>query len=227
MGKVTIQDYTCKNPITMIGYEAGVCWGADVSNNEKNYKRGLNCIKNEHGRTWEFPDIYSTIEGYSAKCFREWYTHIGCLPTRLQESTRYIDYSKENGFDYVTPNSIKNNVYAIKEWEDFMKYTNGMISRFINEYGVPIEDATMSLPISYKSKMVDKRNFRNVVDMSHQRKCSRAYWEFRKLFGDYENALREYSEEWNTLCDLFMAKCEYFGYCKEDKTCGRKPKYEK
>ena len=29
MGKITIQNYTCKNPITMIGFEAGICWGAD------------------------------------------------------------------------------------------------------------------------------------------------------------------------------------------------------
>ena len=73
--------------------------------------------------------------------------------------------------------------------------------------------------------MVDKRNFRNLVDMSHQRKCTRAYWEYRQLFNDYEQALRNYSEEWNTLCDLFIPKCEYFGFCKENKTCGRKPKF--
>ena len=73
--------------------------------------------------------------------------------------------------------------------------------------------------------MVDKRNFRNLVDMSHQRKCTRAYWEYRQLFNDYEQALRNYSEEWNTLCNLFIPKCEYFGFCKENKTCGRKPKF--
>ena len=38
MGKVIIQDFTTKNPISMIGVEAGVCWGADTSNQEKNYK---------------------------------------------------------------------------------------------------------------------------------------------------------------------------------------------
>ena len=31
MGKVTIQKYTTKEPITMIGYEAGICYGADIS----------------------------------------------------------------------------------------------------------------------------------------------------------------------------------------------------
>ena len=41
MGTVTIQRFTYKNPISMIGEEAGVCWGADTSDPEKNYKRGL------------------------------------------------------------------------------------------------------------------------------------------------------------------------------------------
>lgn len=222
---VIIQEYTPKNPISMIGYEAGVCWGADVSNQEKNYKRGLDCIKNEHGRTWELPDAYATIEGYSAKCLREWYTHIGGSPTRLQASTRYIDYSKGEGFKYTTPPSVKKKQETELEWHCFMRYVNSKIQWFI-ENGIPVEDATMCLPLAYSSNMVDKRNFRNLVDMSHQRKCTRAYWEYRQLFNDYEKALRSYSEEWNTLCDLFMPKCEYFGFCKEKKTCGRKPQYE-
>lgn len=221
---VIIQNYTPKNPISMIGYEAGVCWGADVSNQEKNYKRGLDCIKNEHGRTWEFPDVYATIKGYSAKCLREWYTHIGGSPTRLQASTRYIDYSKGEGFKYTTPPSLKKDKNIEREWEELMIHINDCIKFFI-EHKVPIEDATMALPLSYHSSMVDKRNFRNLVDMSHQRKCTRAYWEYRQLFNDYEQALRNYSEEWNTLCDLFIPKCEYFGFCKENKTCGRKPKF--
>ena len=221
---VIIQNYTPKNPISMIGYEAGVCWGADVSNQEKNYKRGLNCIKNEHGRTWEFPDVYATIEGYSAKCLREWYTHIGGSPTRLQASTRYIDYSKGEGFKYTTPHTIKEDATLYEEWGLLMANINQSIEYFIAN-GIPVEDATMALPLAYSSKMVDKRNFRNLVDMSHQRKCTRAYWEYRQLFNDYEKALRNYSEEWNTLCDLFIPKCEYFGFCKENKTCGRKPKF--
>ena len=58
MGKVIIQQYTTKYPITMIGEEAGTCWGADTSDSSKNYKRGLECLSNEHGRTTEYPDVY-------------------------------------------------------------------------------------------------------------------------------------------------------------------------
>ena len=119
MGTVTIQRFTYKNPISMIGEEAGVCWGADTSDPEKNYKRGLDCLENEHGRTFEFPDVYMILDGYSARVIREWYTHIGGAPTRLQASTRYIDY--ESGFDYVTPPSIAGNSAAVKVYDWIMK----------------------------------------------------------------------------------------------------------
>ena len=118
MGKVIVQDYTYKKPITMIGVEAGICWGANTSNDEKNYLRGIDCLESGHGRTFEFPDVYLTLEGYSARVIREWYTHIGGLPTRLQASTRYIDY--EHGFGYVTPPSIEGNPEAKKVYEDLM-----------------------------------------------------------------------------------------------------------
>ena len=104
MGKITIlTDTTPKNPITLIGRRAGVCWGADISDDNKNYKRGLSCLKDNHGRTFEFPCVDLIIDGYSSRVIREWYTHIGGSPTRLQESTRYVDC--EN-FDYIIPRSI-------------------------------------------------------------------------------------------------------------------------
>ena len=84
MGTVTIQPYTTKSPISLIGEEAGICWGANTADQMRNYKRGLECLTNEHGRTFEFPDVYMILDGYSARVIREWYTHIGGLPTRLQ-----------------------------------------------------------------------------------------------------------------------------------------------
>ena len=119
MGTVLIQNHTCKNPITLIGEEAGVCWGADISNQEKNYKRGIDCLQNQHGRTFEFPDVYMVLDGYSARVIREWYTHIGGMPTRLQASTRYIDY---DNFKYVVPHSIHVNEYANGIYQNMMTY---------------------------------------------------------------------------------------------------------
>lgn len=80
---IIIQEETIKNPITFIGKQAGVCYGADISDPIKNYERGLDCLSNNHGRTFEFPDVYMILDEYSARVIREWYTHIGGMPTRL------------------------------------------------------------------------------------------------------------------------------------------------
>lgn len=220
MGTVTIQRFTYKNPISMIGEEAGVCWGADTSDPEKNYKRGLDCLENEHGRTFEFPDVYMILDGYSARVIREWYTHIGGAPTRLQASTRYIDY--ESGFDYVTPPSIAGNSAAVKVYDWIMKCIQTGL-KMLEGFDIPREDSALGLPLGMGTKIVCKHNLRNLIDMSHQRECSRAYHEYRGLFADVGNALREYSDEWAYLVDhYFMPKCEYFGFCREKKSCGRK-----
>ena len=217
MGKVTIQKYTTINPITMIGFEAGVCQGADTSDSEKNYIRGIECLNNEHGRTFEFPDVYMTIEGYSARVIREWYTHIGCLPTRLQESTRYINY---NDFEYVIPPSIDKKPEARAVYINTIKYIKSNL-KILEELQVPREDIALLLPLGMTTKIVDKRNFRNLIDMSHQRMCNRAYHEYRRLFNDVCNALSNYSGEWKYLVDrYFEPKCKYSGVCKEKKSCG-------
>lgn len=222
MGKVTIQDFTTKNPITMIGLEAGVCWGANISDQEKNYKRGLDCLESEHGRTFEFPDVYMVLDGYSARVIREWYTHIGGAPTRLQASTRYINYQK--GFDYVTPPSIQNNEAALVVYSELMDNITTALQK-LEELGVPREDSALGLPLGMETRIVCKHNARNLMDMSHQRMCKRAYHEYRKVFGDVCDALREYSEEWAYLVDhYFMPKCKYMGFCKERYTCGMMPK---
>lgn len=219
---VTILEETTKNPITLMGARAGVCWGADVADNEKNYKRGMDCIKSGHGRVMEYVNVEMVIDGYSARMIREWYTHIGGAPTRLQASTRYIDYKT---FDIVVPPSI---VKAGKAAEDAVNETLNKIKetlKFLEESGVPREDCAMLLPLGMTTKIVDKRNLRNLVDMSHQRMCTRAYWEYRKLFAELSEKLSAYSDEWKTLVDmLFQPKCELAGFCTEKKSCGRKPK---
>lgn len=221
---ITIQGFTTRTPITMIGREAGVCWGADIEDDEKNHRRGLNCLGSGHGRTFEFPDVYVEIDGYSARTMRQIYTHIGGLPTRLQSSTRYIDY--QHGFDYVTPPSVSESWIAKEIYDSTMEQI-ALALRDLDEAGIPREDSAMLLPLGMSSKMVGKYNLRTLIDMSHQRECSRTYWEFREFFRDLKDALRNYSDEWKTVVDTyFKPKCEVSGFCEEAKSCGRKPKRE-
>lgn len=218
MGKVTILSHTTKKPITMIGEMAGVCWGADTGDPEKNYRRGWDCIESGHGRTFEFPDVYMVLEGYSARVMREWYTHIGGAPTRLQESTRYIDYG---AFEYVTPASIDLTAERKAVYDAAMRQIRGAVAT-LETLGVPREDAALLLPLGMISRVTCKHNMRNLIDMSHVRECVRAYWEFREVFGDLKNALAAYSEEWERVVNTqFMPKCEMLGYCPEKHGCGR------
>lgn len=221
MGTITILPETTKNPITLMGVRAGVCWNGDITDDEKNYKRGMGCIKSDHGRVMEYVNVEMILDGYSARVIREWYTHIGSLPSRLQASTRYIDYSK-NGFSYVTPKSIEENEEAKAKWDGLMEHIRTELCSLENEFGIPKEDVANGLPLGMTTKVVDRRNLRNLVDMSHQRKCYRAYWEYRELFADIECALRDYSEEWAWITDhLFVPKCKLLGRCPESKPCGK------
>ena len=138
MGKVTILPETTRSPISLIGRRAGICWGADITDEQKNYKRGLECLSNNHGRTLEFVNVEAVLDGWSARVIREWYTHIGGSPTRLQASTRYINYS--NGFDYVIPSKIQNNAMALDKYTETMGIIRENAAILENDFGIPRED---------------------------------------------------------------------------------------
>lgn len=215
---VVIKDYTTKVPLQMTGDLTGVCWGADTSEISKNLKRALDCFESGHGRVEEFPDVYVVIEGYSSKALRELYTHIGGGPTRLQASTRYIDYEK--GFDVVVPPSVSSNNEAMEVWCKAISDIKSAMSG-LKALNVPKEDYTNLLPLAYQSKMVWKVNLRTLVNFMNKRLCTRAYWEIRNLAKELKAALSDYSDEWKTICDLlFIPSCLAQGYCTESKSCG-------
>lgn len=221
-GTVTIISETTKNPISLMGERAGVCWGSDLSDCEKNYKRGISCIESGHHRVMEYVNVEFVLDGYSARVIREWYTHIAGGPTRLQASTRYIDYSD---FSYVIPPSVENNPEAKALYEKIMYDISAAGETLEKSMGIPREDAAMIFPLGMSTKVVDKRNLRSLVEMSHQRLCTRAYWEYRQLMKDIMEALSEYSDEWKYLVDkYFVPKCAVSGFCTEAKCCGRMPK---
>jgi thymidylate synthase (FAD) len=177
-----------------------------------------------HGRVEEYPQIYLQLDGYSARVIREFYTHIGGAPTRLQESTRYVDCSS---FGFVIPPSILENGKANYIYQETMRNISEAI-KALEDLGIKREDSAMLLPLGMETKVIVRTNLRNLIDMSHQRLCTRAYWEFRQLMKDIINALAKYSEEWEILIDydLFVPKCQVYGYCPEKNSCGRRPKKE-
>lgn len=207
------------NPITEIGKVAGICWGADITNETNNYKRGVECIENNHGRVMEFTDIQLIIDSYSARVIRELYTHI-IGTSRLQSSTRYIDYSD---FDYFTPKSIKINGEAKDVYDTLMQNVKDTYSTLL-EIGIKKEDIGGILPLNSTSKIVLKINLRALLHLFNMRTCNRAYIEFRELMIELKKELMNLSPEWKLLCEnYFKPKCKDMLYCNEKYSCGLAP----
>lgn len=221
VGRVTVQNHTTKYPLSLIGEEAGVCWNSDTTDIEKDRKRGISCIKSEHGRTLEYVQVYFVFHDISIKLARELYTHIGGAPTRLQDSTRRVDMT--SNFQYITPNTIKKNPEA-KELFDKQMESIRQTEIALEKLGIPREDASGILPLDMKTTIVWRSNLRQLIDMAHKRTCTRAYWEYRALMEDIKNALIMYSDtndEWKWIVDnLFVPNCVYLHRCPEAKSCG-------
>lgn len=217
--KITVQEETTKNPISLKGKETGICYGSNVSDQEKNYKRGLDCVRRGHNRALEFPQVYLTIENVSARFGREWYTHaIG--NTRLQASTRYIDYGKkatDNIEEYfVCPESFDKSATKI------YNRTCGEIVKAINtleSLGYPKEDANMLLPLGMTTKIITRTNARSLMTMSRVRMCARAYKEYQVVMDVLREELANYSLEWSELVELTFGPRCFFGKCEEADNC--------
>lgn len=196
------------NPIQFIGKVAGICYN---SKNEPraNYKRGMKCIKDNHGRVMEYADVTLVLDGYSARVMRELYTH--CVGTsRVQASTRYITY---DNFDYYTPECLEYN----KEYHKAMINILGSYDTLVKN-GIPKEHAANLLPLGMTSKVVLKINYRALLHMAEVRMCERAYIEFRELMKDIIDAVSAIDEEWGTLMSYMKPKCRI---CTEKDNCPR------
>lgn len=215
---ITVLETTPKNPISLMGARAAICWGADASDENKNYQRGLDCIKADHGRLEEFIPVDIVIEGYSARVMREYMRHVGGGLSCLQESTRYVNCKD---FQYYIPESISKNIETLNVYENVMD-TIAHGYETLLEMKVPREDIANILPLGMHTKLVDHKNLRNLADMSRKRLCMRALKEYRKLMTDIIKSLNEYSDEWKEVTSLlFKPQCEVLGRCPEKKSCGR------
>lgn len=216
--KIELFPTTTKNPLQLIGKMAGICWNSPVDDPEKNIARAKSCIQSGHGRVMEFVNVELVLSGWSSRMVRELYTHIGGSPTRLQESTRYVDCKK---FGYYTPTMSDE---ARKVYDGAMEGIREAYGKLL-ELGVSKEDAANVLPLGMHTKVVMKCNLRMLENFMKQRLCSRAYVEIRRFAAQLKIELSYMDDEWKWISDvLLVPKCSKLGYCPEEKSCGRKPK---
>ena len=111
------------------------------------------------------------------------------IASYTQKSQRYVN---ESNFDYVIPDTIKNNDEALKIYKEFMEITRDAYKKLIN-IGIPKEDARFILPNATKTEIVLTANFRELRHMIKLRGSKDAQWEIRRVFIEILKILKEHA----------------------------------
>lgn len=140
---------------------------------EKRFIRML--VKSGHHSVLEHAYATFRISGASRSFTHQLVRHRLC--SFIQQSQRYVDESK---FNYIEPDSIKNNPKAHSIFIDFMSKAKETYAK-LNGLKIKKEDARYVLPNAAESQIVVSANFRewrNIIDL---RGKAQAQWEIRRV----------------------------------------------
>lgn len=210
---VTILNST-KMPLTVIGTNSAICYDTELKDEGHAVRIAKHCINSGHMRNLEFADITIKIT-CSARVAREFYTHIGGAPTRVQASTRYITY---DNFDYFVPDGLTGEQSLVYDY--YMNEIKCAYKR-LKDLGLENDKTGYLLPLAMETTFIWKGNARTLENMFNQRLCFRALEEYRELMKELRIKIRELDEEWKWIADkLYVPKCITLGYCPENaKSC--------
>lgn len=202
------------------------CYSADTPYNiynstddeEKMLKLVERVISSGHYSTIEHIQVTFAISNVSRACTHQLVRHRHM--SFSQKSQRYV---KEKGqFDYLIPPTIIKNPELKDKFVNFMNEIAKVYCEF-TDAGIPAEDARAVLPNAASTSLVASLNLRELIHIANLRLCTRAQYEIRHMVEAMCNALIA-EEPW--LKPYLVPKCERYGFCDEDKSCGRKPKLE-
>lgn len=210
-----------ERPILAIEEAASNCYNSKPTGDGKIMKH---CIKSGHTSVTEFCDFTFHIEGVSRALSHQLVRHR--MASYAQRSQRYCS---EDGFEYVTPKSIKNRNQEVENlYKDIIQQIQ-VAYKELQSMGVSNEDARMVLPNACTTCIEVKMNLRALMNFMNERLCSCAQTEIREMATKMRDAV---IKEIPLLADYLVPKCEkygkQFGFCNESKSrsCGRHPRLE-
>ncbi len=176
---VTLVSYT-PEPERVVGtamrqsrYRGGV---RDVKLTEEQSKHLIElALKLGHFSVFEHIIFTFAIEGISRACSHQFVRHRFFSFT--QQSQRYV---KEEGFDFIIPESISNKKEVLEKFINLMNETDSLYSEMVKE-GIPAEDARFILPNATETKIVATANGRELMHFFKLRLDIHAQWEIRML----------------------------------------------
>jgi thymidylate synthase (FAD) len=170
-----------------------------------------------HLSPFEHASFTFGIEGISRVTSHQLVRHR--IASYSQQSQRYV--KKTGGLEYITPPSIAKNKALKARYERIMNELQDTYREFL-ENGVNPEDARYVLPNSAETKLIVTMNARELRHFFHQRCCTRAQWEIRKMA---ELMLKRVQEVAPNLFADSGPPCTS-GLCPEgDMSCGRAASY--
>jgi len=151
---------------------------------EKAFIRML--IKNGHFSVLEHAYANFRISDVSRTFTHQLVRHRLCSFT--QQSQRYVDESK---FNYIEPESIKNNSKAHSLFTKFMESAKRVYSE-LQRLGIKNEDVRFVLPNAVESQIVVTANFREWRHIIGIRGGPDAQWEIRRVAIEILRILKKY-----------------------------------
>src|SRR4030043_1984326 len=142
-------------------------------NSEKTFIRML--IKNQHLSVLEHAYATFRISSVSRAFTHQLVRHRLC--SFIQQSQRYVD---ESNYDYIEPDSIKENPEAHSIFIDLMDRAKEAYIK-LHKLGVRKEDARYVLPNATGSQIVMSANFREWRHIIELRGEPQSQWEIRRV----------------------------------------------
>lgn len=232
-----------ENPITVMYVAARTCYcekspidiitDCDNISKDKQWNLVKTVLNSGHESIAEHVNFTFAIEGISRSCSHQLVRHRHA--TFSQQSQRYVEI-KESVDELLDlrDKHLKTTEDEIHLMEICKKYFVGIdainykayLETLIDYlYNIKVnkwkpEDARAILPNATKTNLVMTLNYRQLMHVCNLRLCTRAQLEIRNLFKQIKEEVKNKDEE---LAALLIPNCEKDGFCREFKSCGRKP----
>lgn len=209
---VELISYT-NNPVNVIETAASTCYDSEPTGG----KIMNHCYNSGHHSVLEFAEFTFKITGVSRALTHQLVRHR--LASFAQRSQRYC---KEDGFDYVIPNSVLRNPEMLHKYRTFMNNVDSLYKQLVDS-GIEAEDARYILPNACSTEICVKMDLRELIHFCNERLCACAQWEICMLARQMKKAVEKVSPE----CAKYLVpKCEIhspYNYCTETKkrSCGK------
>jgi thymidylate synthase (FAD) len=174
MVKVSLLRIT-PDPEELIASSGRVCYASEPKAPDANVKLIRNLRSWGHLSMFEHASATFLIDGVSRACTHQLVRHR--IASFSQQSQRYVN---EQGFEYVTPQTVKDNPQSKRRFDEAVEFARKSYKELIG-MGVPKEDARFLLPNACTTKIVVTMNFRELRHFITMRTEKGAQWEIREL----------------------------------------------